>query len=57
MKYEKDLFIENLKYLISYNCEPEITLKLSNNDSVFLIAYKEFIELTTSNGNNIKNFL
>ena len=35
MKYEKDLFIENLKYLISYNCEPEITLKLSNNDSVF----------------------
>lgn len=56
MKYEKDLFIENLKYLISYNCEPEITLKLSNNDSVFLIAYKEFIELTISNGNNIKIF-
>ena len=37
MKYNKDLFINNVKYLISYDYEPEITIKLKDESRVFII--------------------
>ena len=46
MKYNKDLFINNVKYLTLYNYEPEITIKLKDDSSVFVIVYKGFIEIT-----------
>lgn len=49
MKYNKDLFINNVKYLISYDYEPEITIKLNDDSSVFVIAYKDFVDITIGN--------
>lgn len=54
MKYNKDLFINNVKYLISYDYEPEITIKLNDDSSVFIIAYKDFIDITIGNDETIK---
>lgn len=45
MKYDKNMFVYNLKYLISYGWEPEITIELKNNH-VFLVAYQDHIELS-----------
>ena len=46
MKYKKQLFIDNINYLVKYNYEPEITIILKNDKKIFLIAYKEWIDLT-----------
>ena len=54
MKYKKDLFINNVKYLISYDYEPEITIRLKDDSSVFIIAYKDFIDITIGNDETIK---
>ena len=54
MKYNKDLFIDNVKYLTSYNYEPEITIKLKDDNSVFIIAYKDFTDITIGNDETIK---
>ena len=54
MKYNKDLFINNVKYLISYDYEPEITIRLKDDSSVFVIAYKDFTEITIGNDETIK---
>ena len=54
MKYNKDLFINNVKYLISYDYEPEITMRLKDDSSVFVIAYKDFIDITIGNDETIK---
>ena len=54
MKYNKDLFINNVKYLISYDYEPEITIRLKDDSSVFVIAYKDFIDITIGNDETIK---
>ena len=54
MKYNKDLFINNVKYLISYDYEPEITIRLKDDSSVFVIAYKDFVDITIGNDETIK---
>ena len=54
MKFNKDLFINNVEYLTSYNYEPEITIKLNDDSSVFIIAYKDFIDITIGNDETIK---
>jgi hypothetical protein len=54
MKYNKDLFINNVKYLTSYNYEPEITIRLKDDISVFVIAYKDFVDITIGNDETIK---
>ena len=46
MKYDKQIFIGNINLLVKYNYEPEITIILKNNEKIFLIAYKEYIDLT-----------
>ena len=45
MKYNKQLFIDNINYLVKYDYEPEITITLKNDKKIFLIAYKEWIDL------------
>lgn len=54
MKYNKQLFIDNINYLIKYNYEPEITITLKNDKKIFLIAYKEWIDLTLPSDEVIK---
>ena len=54
MKYNKDLFINNVKYLISYDYEPVITIRLKDDSSVFVIAYKDFVDITIGNDETIK---
>lgn len=54
MKYKKQLFIDNVNYLVKYECEPEITIILINGEEYFLIAYKEFIDLTLPSDEVIK---
>ena len=45
---------DNVKYLTSYNYEPEITIKLKDDNSVFIIAYKDFTDITIGNDETIK---
>jgi len=47
MKYDKQLFINNLTYLTRYDYEPEVTVKLKNHDTIFIVAYKDFVDITT----------
>lgn len=54
MKYNKQLFINNINYLVKYGCEPEITIILKNDKKIFLIAYKEWIDLTLPSDEVIK---
>lgn len=54
MKYNKQLFIDNINYLVKYNYEPEITIILKNDKKIFLIAYKEWIDLTLPSDEVIK---
>ena len=54
MKYNKQLFIDNINYLVKYDCEPEITIILISGEEYFLIAYKEFIDLTLPSDEVIK---
>lgn len=54
MKYNKELFINNVKYLTLYDYEPEITIRLKDGSSVFIIAYKDFIDITIDNNETIK---
>ena len=46
MKYNVETFVNNIEYLTLYGYEPEITIRLKNNQSVFVIAYRDFLELT-----------
>lgn len=50
MKYDKELLISNLKYLISYGYEPEVTITLKSNERIFLVAYETHIDLSTEFG-------
>lgn len=54
MKYNKQLFIDNINYLVKYDCEPEITIILKNDKKIFLIVYKEWIDLTLPSDEVIK---
>ena len=54
MKLNKDLFINNVEYLISYDYEPEITIRLKDDSSVFVVAYKDFVDITIGNDETIK---
>ncbi len=54
MKYNKQLFINNINCLVKYGCEPEITIILKNEEKIFLIAYKEWIDLTLPSDEIIK---
>lgn len=54
MKYNKQLFIDNINYLVKYDYEPEITIILKNDKKIFLIAYKEWIDLTLPSDEVIK---
>lgn len=54
MKYNQQLFINNINYLIKYDYEPEITIILKNEEKIFLIAYKEWIDLTLPSDEIIK---
>ena len=54
MKYNKQLFIDNINYLVKYDCEPELTITLKNDKKIFLIAYKEWIDLTLPSDEVIK---
>lgn len=54
MKYNKQLFIDNINYLVKYDYEPEITITLKNDKKIFLIAYKEWIDLTLHSDEVIK---
>ena len=54
MNYNKQLFIDNINYLVKYNYEPEITIILKNDKKIFLIAYKEWIDLTLPSDEVIK---
>lgn len=44
MKYSKDLFIDNVNYLVKYGYEPEVTIKTQDNE-FFIIAHAEFVDL------------
>lgn len=54
MKYNKQLFIDNINYLVKYDYEPETTITLKNDKKIFLIAYKEWIDLTLPSDEVIK---
>lgn len=54
MKYNKKLFIDNINYLVKYDYEPEITIILKNDKKIFVIAYKEWIDLTLPSDEVIK---
>mgnify|MGYP003291641654 FL=1 len=54
MKYNKQLFIDNINYLVKYDYEPELTIILKNEENIFLIAYKEWIDLTLPSDEVIK---
>ena len=54
MKYNKQLFIDNINYLVKYDYEPELTITLKNYKNIFLIAYKEWIDLTLPSDEVIK---
>ena len=41
---KKEIFIFNVNYMISYDCEPEIELTDEFNNKYFLVAYKTFID-------------
>ena len=51
MKYSKDLFVENVQLLISYDYEPEISIYLKNGDLFFVVAYENYVELTDPQNN------
>lgn len=46
MMYDAEIFVSNINYLTLHGYEPEITIHLTNNQSVFVIAYWDFVELT-----------
>lgn len=46
MKYNKQLIIDNINYLVQYDYEPEITILLNNNEEIFLIAYQDYVDVT-----------
>ncbi len=46
MKYSKDLFVDNVRQLIFYDHEPEISIHLKNGNRFFVVAYKNYVELT-----------
>ena len=54
MKYSKDLFVENVQLLISYDYEPEISIYLKNGNHFFVVAYKNYVELTDAQNTLIR---
>ena len=54
LKYNKQLIIDNINYLIKYNYEPEITIILNNNQEIFLIVHKDLIDITLPNNESVK---
>ena len=51
MKYNPELFFNNIEYIISYDNEPEIELYDRHGNLYFLIAYKEFCDFYDKDGN------
>lgn len=56
MKYSPELFIKNIEYLVNYGYEPEIEITLHNDNRIFIIAYKEFVDYYDKNDNYQKFF-
>ncbi len=54
MKYNKELFINNINYLIHYNYEPELIIKLNNGSEMYVNAYSDFVDLTSNLGEIVK---
>lgn len=54
MKYNKHLFINNINYLVKYDCEHEIIIILKNDEKIFLIAYKDWIDFTLPSNEEIR---
>ena len=51
MKYNPELFFNNIEYVISYDDEPEIELYDRHGNLYFLIAYKDFCDFYDKEGN------
>ena len=51
---KKEIFIFNVNYMISYDCEPEIELTDEFNNKYFLVAYKTFIDFYNEKNEYLK---
>ena len=51
MKYNPEIFFNNIEYVISYDGEPEIEIYDRYGNLYFLIAYKEFCDFYDKDGN------
>ena len=51
MKYNPEIFFNNIEYVISYDDEPEIEIYDRHGNLYFLIAYKEFCDFYDKDGN------
>lgn len=51
---QKDIFINNINYLIKYDYELEFTIYVDNNE-YFIILYKDYIELNTDTTYKLDN--
>ena len=54
MKYNKALFVENVRQMILYDYEPEISIYLKNGNHFFVVAYKNYVELTDAQNTLIR---
>lgn len=54
LKYNKQLFIDNVKCFIQYNWEPEITITTKDNSRIFIIAYDNFVDLSIDDKPTVK---
>ena len=54
MKYNKALFVDNVRQLILYDYEPEISIYLKNGNRFFVVAYKNYVELTDAQNTLIR---
>lgn len=52
--YNKEIFINNVKYINSYGVDEEISLFDKNGDEYFIIACKDFVEFYDKDDNYLK---
>lgn len=52
MKYDIDLFASIINFIIKYEDEPELYIKLKNNIYVYFTCYKDFIDALIVEGKN-----
>ena len=53
IKYNKEIFLSNVKYMIKYGEEPEISLYDNNGKEYFIVAYQNFIDYYNADNNYI----